>query len=453
VVDVLLLGSLDQTSGDARTNFEIVEALAETGEGLGFREIHNGDELWDDALESADLYIDAIFGTGLTREPEGIYAEAINILAEVADAPIVAVDLPSGLASDSPEVEWPHVRADLTVTFTTPKIACALPPAVFECGEVEVVPIGSPTELIERAGSRLTLVTPELASVYLATSTRTSDAHKGNAGRVLVVAGARGKTGAAALTGLGAMRAGAGLVVVGAPQSAEGAIASRSTPEIMTEPLAETPSGALGIASLTAIARHEEWADVVAIGPGLGTDDETKQTVFELVRDRKKPVVLDADALNCLSPWPTEITGSAELPIIVTPHPAEMARLLGTTTDEVVGDRIGAARKFAERSGAITVLKGARTLVAEPSGEVFINPTGNAGMATGGSGDVLTGVVAALASVSPAPLVAAVAAVYIHGLAGDIAAVDVGVRALVAGDIAESLGEAFVEAGGVEERP
>jgi NAD(P)H-hydrate epimerase len=255
------------------------------------------------------------------------------------------------------------------------------------------------------------------------------------------------------MTGLGAMRAGAGLVIVAAPQSAEAAIAARATPEIMTEPLAETPEGVLSGAAVPALARHADWANVVAVGPGLGTDEETARAVFELVRDRQRPIVIDADALNCLSPWPGELNGSSELPIIVTPHPAEMARLLGSSTDAVLMDRVAAARGFAEKSGAVTILKGARTLVADPSGEVFINPTGNAGMASGGTGDVLTGVVAALACVSPSALIASIVAVYVHGLAGDLAATADGMRASMATDLAYSLGAAFVEAGGEEERP
>lgn len=453
VVDVLLLGRLDETKGDARVNFEIVRALAEPSAGLGFRELLSGDELWDDSIDRADLYVDAIFGTGLTRPAEGIFAEAIGILNDVAEAPVVAVDIPSGLASDSPNPIGPHVRAALTVTFTAPKPATVLPPACFACGELVVGPIGSPPDLVESSGSRLALVTTAAVSAYLAASRRKPDAHKGDAGRVLVVAGSRGKTGAAAMTGLAAMRAGAGLVVVAAPESAEARIAARAIPELMTEPLPETSDGAISLDALLPLARLAAWADVVALGPGLGQSEETMQAVHAFIRDRTKPFVIDADGLNCVAPWPDELVASDEHPIIVTPHPGEMARLLGRTTEEIVADRVAAACELSTRTGVVTVLKGARTVIADPSGEVLVNTTGNAGMASGGTGDVLTGIVAALACGAPDALSAAVTGVYLHGLAGDIAARERGLRALVATDLAEALGRAFLEAGGAGERP
>jgi NAD(P)H-hydrate epimerase len=223
----------------------------------------------------------------------------------------------------------------------------------------------------------------------------------------------------------------------------------------MTEPLPETAGGALGNDALGALCEMAAARDVVAIGPGLGQAAETRELVGALVRERARPLVIDADGLNCLAPWPSELRATDELPIVVTPHPAEMARLLGCATRDVVADRIGAAARFAAASGAVTVLKGARTVVAAPDGEVFVNPTGNAGMATGGSGDVLTGIVAALLAQRPngGTLDAVVAGVYLHGLAGDIAARTLGLRALVATDIAARLGEAFFEAGGERERP
>jgi NAD(P)H-hydrate epimerase len=222
----------------------------------------------------------------------------------------------------------------------------------------------------------------------------------------------------------------------------------------MTEPLPETPEGALSPDALRALRAMIAARTVAAVGPGLGTADATRELVRALARDRERPLVVDADGLNCLAPWPDDVRGTPELPVIVTPHPAEMARISGAETRAVVADRVGAARAFAAEHGVVVVLKGARTVVAEPGGEVFVNPTGNAGMATGGSGDVLTGLVAALLGQRPAdPLGAAVAGVYLHGLAGDIAARETGTRALVATDITASLGRAFVEAGGAGELP
>jgi ADP-dependent NAD(P)H-hydrate dehydratase / NAD(P)H-hydrate epimerase len=457
LVDVLLLGRAVDARGDARVNFDAVRALAESSEGLGFREIETGDDLWEDAaFDEADLYVDAIFGTGLSRPAEGVHAEAIDMLNEV-DGPVVAVDIPSGLASDDSNPIGPHVRAALTVTFTAPKPACVLPPAAFACGELVTAHIGSAESIVSGVGSQLNLVEPSTIARYLAETRRGADAHKGDAGAVLIVAGSPGKTGAAAMTAEAALRAGAGLVTVAAPRSIEPALAARTLPEAMTEPLAETADGVLGKAVLAAVREMIEARDVVAIGPGLGRADETRELVVALVRERSRPIVIDADGLNCLAPWPSDLRATDELPIVVTPHPAEMARLLGCTTKEVVADRVAAASRFAAASGAVTVLKGARTVVASPggaSGTVFVNPTGNAGMATGGSGDVLTGVVAALLAQRPngGTLDAVVAAVYLHGLAGDLAVRETGTRSLVATDIAARLGAAFVEAGGDAER-
>jgi hydroxyethylthiazole kinase-like uncharacterized protein yjeF len=454
LVDVLLLGRADDTKGDARVNFDAVRAIAESGSGIGFREIDTGDDLWEEgAFDEADLYVDAIFGTGLSRPAEGVYAEAIDMLNRV-DNPVVAVDIPSGLASDDPNPIGPHVRAALTVTFTAPKPACVLPPAVFACGELVTAHIGTDNYILFDVGSQLSLVEPGTIAWYLAQTRREPDAHKGDAGAILVVAGSPGKTGAAAMTAEAALRAGAGLVTVAAPRSVEPALAARAIPEAMTEPLAETADGALGMDVLPALREMIEARSVVAVGPGLGQADETRELVAALVRERTRPMVIDADGLNCLAPWPADLTATDELPIVVTPHPAEMARLLGCTTKEVVADRVAAASRFATATGAVTVLKGARTVVASPGGDVHINPTGNAGMATGGSGDVLTGIVAALLAQrsNGGTLDAVVAAVYLHGLAGDIAVRSTGTRALVATDIAAHLGAAFAEAGGENER-
>jgi NAD(P)H-hydrate epimerase len=454
-VDVVLLGRVEATRGDALVNFEAARALAGAGDRLSFREAETVEALWEDVgVGEPDLYVDAIFGTGLARPAEGLYAEAIEMLNARATARLVALDLPSGLASDTPEPIGPHVRADLTVTFTAPKPACALPPALFACGRVVVGHIGTPAELVDASGSRLSLVTAEGVAEWLAVSRRQPDAHKGSVGSVLVVAGGAGKTGAAAMTAEAALRGGAGLVTIATAHSAEAALAARAVPEAMTEPLAETPDGALSLAALDALRRLVSGRTVAAVGPGIGTDPSTKALVRALVAERERPMVLDADALNCLAPWPDELAGSVELPLVLTPHPAEMARLSGTETRVVVADRVAAARDFAVRHGVVVALKGARTVVAEPGGEVFVNPTGNAGMATGGSGDVLTGIVAALVGQRPSDaLGAALAGVYLHGLAGDLAARETGARALVATDITRALGRAFVEAGGPDELP
>ncbi|MFP5262617.1 MAG: NAD(P)H-hydrate dehydratase [Blastocatellia bacterium] len=454
--DVLLLGRIDETRGDARANFEIIRSLAASDSRLRIVEVAGaGDLLRETASVSHDLFIDAIFGTGLTRAAGGLFAEAIQHFNNLGrGAAVVAVDIPSGLASDSEGLIGPAISARLTVTFTAPKVANVLPPACDYNGELVIASIGSPRKLIEASGSRLTLVSREMVRLALDASRRSSFANKGNAGKALVVAGSRGKTGAACLVGEGGMRAGAGLVTVATAESAQPVIASQMIVECMSEPLAETAAGSIAGEAAARVLELAGERDVMAIGPGLGSSEEsTRSLVRSVVTKRERPMVLDADALNSLAPWPEEIRGSADLPLILTPHPGEMARLVEKSVPEIVRDRVGVAREFATSHGVIVVLKGSRTCVASPCGEVYVNPTGNAGMATGGTGDVLTGVIAGLLAQKPDdPLAATIAAVYLHGLAGDIAASLNGTRAMIASDIAAHLGDAFIEVGGDQER-
>jgi NAD(P)H-hydrate epimerase len=289
---------------------------------------------------------------------------------------------------------------------------------------------------------------------WLDQSRRSPHANKGDAGKVLIIAGSRGKTGAASLAGEAALRAGAGLVTIATPESSLPVVASSSIAECMTEPLDETPSGSISRIAARRAIELSLARDITAIGPGLGSEDEmTRHFARDFIISRPRPVIVDADALNSLAPWDSSTKGSAELPLILTPHPGEMARLMGKTIEEILRDRVEIAREFASSYNLILVLKGSRTLVAAPDGEVYVNPTGNAGMATAGAGDVLTGVIAGLMAQKPDdPLAATVAAVYLHGLAGDIAASRTGTRAMIASDISSCLGAAFIEVGGPEEK-
>ncbi|HJQ23865.1 MAG TPA: NAD(P)H-hydrate dehydratase [Blastocatellia bacterium] len=455
-VDVLLLGRVDDTRGDARSNFEIVRALAAASAQLRLVEVASAEQLRDaTAMNSPDLVIDAIFGTGLTRPAAGLFAEAIERINALGErAPVVAVDVPSGIASDAAELIGPAVRARLTVTFTAPKVANVLPPACETGGQLVVGHIGSPDALIDATGSQLNLVEARDIEQWLTASRRSPQANKGDAGKVLVIAGSRGKTGAACMVGEAAMRSGAGLVTIATPESSQPVVAARGIVECMTEPMPET---ALGAISREATERALELAaarDVVAMGPGLGSSEETTRAfVRAMVVQRERPVVLDADALNALVPWAENVAGSRQHPLILTPHPGEMARLTGKTIDDVIHHRVEVARDFAAAHQVILVLKGSRTLIAAPDAEVYVNPTGNAGMATGGTGDVLTGVIAGLLAQKPDdPLAATIAAVYLHGLAGDLAATRFGTRAMIATDITAHLGEAFIRVGGEAER-
>jgi ADP-dependent NAD(P)H-hydrate dehydratase / NAD(P)H-hydrate epimerase len=344
---------------------------------------------------------------------------------------VVAVDIPSGLGSDSGAVEGEYVRADFTITFTALKMAQAMPPACDLMGEVTVGPIGSPESILE--GYRIGLVGPRDFRHLLAP--RNKDSNKGLYGHVLVVAGSRGRTGAAAMCGTAALRAGAGLVTVATAASALSLIAG-FTPELMTDPLLETESGAIEDQPID-IGRKT----IVAIGPGMGTEPPTVALIRRMFRDVSVPMVVDADALNALS-GPNWKAGPHLR--VLTPHPGEMARLADSTVAAVQSDRLGCARKFASERGIVLVLKGERTLIAFPDGRVWINPTGSPAMATGGSGDILTGLIAGMLGQFPKePDLAITAAVYLHGLAGELGAKATTEQTFLAMDLLKYLPEAI----------
>lgn len=459
-VRVYLFGKIDEISGEARVNLEAVKRISveEAAEDVPwnrmiFREITNEEDVYELLKEPAGVFIDALLGTGVKRPVEGLYAkavEAINHWGGFGFTRIVSVDIPSGLSSDSPHPIGPYVRPDLTVTFTAPKIANA----TCADGRLVVASIGTPLWLLNKVDSPFEIVDEPEAREFLRRSRRAPDAHKGSVGDVLLIAGSRGKTGAAALSSETVLRAGAGLVTVATARSAQSLLVTQTRTEVMTEALDELESGAISHAALDRALRLAEKRTVIALGPGLSSSDErARRFVREFVERRNAPMVIDADGLNALAPWPEELKGSDELPIIVTPHPGEMARLTGRTNAEVVADRINVAREFATTRHVITVLKGSRTIIAAPDGEVYVNPTGNAGMATAGSGDVLTGLVAGLLAQRPSePLEATIAAVYLHGLAGDLAAKKLGMRSLIASDIIANLSEAILQVGGEAER-
>ncbi|MGH9843963.1 MAG: NAD(P)H-hydrate dehydratase [Blastocatellia bacterium] len=463
-VDVFLFGKIDETKGEARANFEILKRLVETKATsamypLKFTEITNEEETGQTLVHN-NVIVDALFGTGLTRPAEGLYAKAIEIInyRRAVDShvvKVVSVDIPSGLSSDSGFPIGPHVKADLTVSFTAPKIGNVISPASDANGELIIAAIGSPDQLIAEADSRLRLVDEVWRSEWLLDSRRPASVHKNSLGDVLLVAGSRGKTGAAALAAETVLRAGAGLVTVATTRSAQALLVTQMVNEVMTESLDETESGAVSHSALDRALQLAKKRTVVALGPGLSSNDEsTRRFAREFVERRAAPVVIDADGLNALAPWPEELKGSDELPIVITPHPGEMARLTGKSNAEVVADRLYIAREFAVKHQVITMLKGSRSIIAAPNGEVYVNPTGNAGMATAGSGDVLTGLIAGLLAQSPEdPLDATITAVYLHGLAGDIAAGKLGMRSMIASDIIANLSEVILRVGGDAERP
>jgi hydroxyethylthiazole kinase-like uncharacterized protein yjeF len=438
-VSVFVIATMAAIKGDARLNLEILGRL-----GLTVVEISD-EQAWDlhfSEISKCDLIVDAIFGTGL-KSPLAGMMQTVAADVNASGIPVIAVDLPSGMSADHAEPIGECLRAALTVTLAAPKLPLVLPPAEAEAGSIVVADIGIPPEVIDNlAGPRLELLTREHMREIL--QPRESDSHKGDYGRVLIVAGSRGKSGAAHLAAIGALRSGAGLVTVATPASTQPIIAGMGA-EYMTVPLDETADGRVAPSALDAILPLEQ--DVIAAGPGLGTGPDVERFVRGLVQNTDAPLILDADALNALAAEPELLQNGGEgaRPIVITPHPGEMARLAHTTVDAVQANRLDVARDFAVQHQIYVVLKGYRTLVATPDGKVFINPLGNAGMATGGTGDVLTGVLAAwLAQLLDAEAACKIA-VYLHSLAGDLTEADEGEVAMTAGDLASHLGDAILE--------
>jgi NAD(P)H-hydrate epimerase len=394
------------------------------------------------AATTADLVVDALFGTGLSRPLEGHFQALVEAL-DGLPVPRLAVDLPSGLNGSRREIFGPHLRADLTVTFAALKEAHVLEPACHRCGEVVVTDLGFPPDLVETAESALHLLTSEeLAACLLP---RETASHKGDFGHLLLVAGSPGKSGAAVLAARGAVRGGAGLVTVAVPEPLLATV-DAGCRESMTLPCPATDGGALAAAAVETIKAALAGKSAAAVGPGLGTEGETRDAIRRLVLECPVPLALDADGLNAFEGLAQQLR-ERRAPTVLTPHPGELARLLGTTGAAVQGDRLAAARRGAELTGAITVLKGHHTVVATPGGGAYLNRTGNPGMATGGTGDVLTGLLGALLAQGYEALTAAQLAVYLHGLAGDLAAEQSGPEALAAGDLPPALGAAFQRLG------
>lgn len=466
--DVILFGRVQDTKGDARANFELTRQLAtfEAGSSvapspLSFLECSSVSE-WEEIASPHiyDVVIDALFGTGLTRPLEGVYLQVVRHLEIIRAARdrsararplIISIDLPSGLNADLAELMGEVVQADLTVTFTAPKRANVMPPASSLNGELIVANIGSPAALIDAAKPNLFLTQPADANEWLVQTRYMPDSYKQRHGHVLIIAGSRGYTGAAALCGNAAMRSGAGLVTIATPASAQVSVAAAAMPEVMTAALAETDRGTVSDEALAYVKDLVKKATVIAIGPGLTASDERTRTfVRSVVEQRTTPVVIDADGLNCLAPWPNELRGTEVQPLILTPHAGEMSRLIGASDKSLLKDREATARDFATSHGVILVLKGSRSIIGAPDGRVFVNPTGNAGLGTAGAGDTLTGLIAgfnaqAFATLgnSAGALAATTAALYVGGLAGDLAAKELGMRTMVASDIQEHFSAAI----------
>ena len=433
-VKLFLAVSRDQVRGNAAIHLEAALRM-----GVDYIDLTDprGMEKALITISFADLVVDALLGTGFRGEMSEIYQECIDLM-NGAGPKILAVDIPSGVDADTGMVPGTAAQACCTVTFGLPKPGLLLYPGAGCAGEVEVAPIGIPLELLNAPAIRQTLLTSSHVSSLL--PRRLADSHKGKFGHVLVVAGSRGLSGAAFLASQGALRTGAGLVTVAAPESIY-AVMEMKTTEAMTLELPETLAGGLGADAVRLVREFSARASVVLVGPGLGRDGQTMEAVREIIQTVDRPLVLDADALFALAGH-IELLAATEVLAVLTPHPGEMSRLTGLSVQQIQSDRIGAARRAAIEWGNIVVLKGSRTVVAFPDGEIYVNPTGNAGMATGGTGDVLSGVIAGLIAQGLSSHDAAVVGVYLHGLAGDMVAAGrpVGMTAL---DLVERVPDAI----------
>ena len=439
-VNIFLLAENKAIKGDAKTNLEIL-----TKDDIEVRELATLSEFESirDDLLSHDLFIEGILGTGLASEVKGYYRKVISAL-NATGKPIVAIDIPSGLDATSGKPLGMCIKAAFTPTFGLPKIGQLIHPGVEFVGELKVIDIGIPGDLIEEEDIRSHLIHYEDIQGLLAVP-RHADTHKGDYGHLLVLAGSVGKTGAATLACKAAMRVGAGLVTLGIPSSLNEIMEVKLT-ETMTMPLPETESRTLGLAAFREIVEISQGMQALVIGPGISTMGETRQLVRKLVKALCIPMVIDADALTALSVEP-EILKDIESPIILTPHPGEMARLTGLSSKAIQEDRIETSRNFAIEYGVYLVLKGSRTIIAQPDGNIHINPSGNPGMASGGTGDVLTGMMGGLVCQGFFPSSAAIAATYLHGLAGDLVADEKGEMTLIASDILEKIPHVLREMG------
>jgi len=417
-VTVYLLAESANVKGDAAANLKLLLPLnlpvVEMPDEQSFLTHKTG-------MLHQEIWIDALLGTGLKSDVKGYFKKIIEFINDLS-RPVFLVFFPSGLNPDTGQVCGACIRAQATATFAFAKTGHILFPGAEYTGYLEIIDIGVPDHIAKNIRPKQQLLTPErIRSTF---EPRLPDAHKGTTGHVLVVSGSVGKTGAAAMTAMSAMRAGAGLVTLAIPESLNPVLETQVL-EAMTYLLPETENGIIGESAFNKIMDLLAGKKCLAIGPGLGQTAETKKLVHRIIKESPVTIVIDADGLNNIA-GSTEILKKAKAPVILTPHPGEMARLIDSTTGSVQKDRIACARKFAKKFNVHIILKGVKTIIAHPDGNIFINPTGNPGMASGGMGDVLTGIIAGLVAQGFSPESAAHTGVYLHGAAADRLAEKIG---------------------------
>ncbi|MCT4619262.1 MAG: NAD(P)H-hydrate dehydratase [Marinisporobacter sp.] len=436
-VKVFITGNPAEIKGDAKINYDIIHKLnIDIQILIGVNNLKK----FSDAVKSCRVIVDGIFGTGLKREVDGLIGEIIQTINE-SGKKVISIDIPSGIGANDGAVYGTAVKADKTVVLALPKIGNLSYPGVDYVGEMILKDIGIPKKAIEKMQFNRNLITEDMVREIM--PVRKRDTHKGSYGKAYIVAGSTGMTGAAILSCESALRSGAGLIKMPVPQSLNTIMETRLT-EVITVPLPEFKRGVVGISDIEKILKTMEESNVIAVGPGSGRSRELEELLRNMLEHTSTPMVLDADALNALANR-KEFLKLIKSQTVMTPHVGEMARLTGLEIDYINNNRIEVATDFAKKWNVVVILKGARTVVAGPKGEIFINITGNPGMATAGSGDVLTGIVTGLVAQGIDPLKAAAAAVYIHGTAGDLAAKKVGEYGLVASDIVKEVPFAIKE--------
>ncbi len=441
---VYLLAAREEVRGDAAANLEVLIRM-----GGVVSEILNLQE-WEshkEKIATHDLLVDGILGTGLKGEVQGFFQAIIEFVNSLG-TPIVAIDIPSGLDADNGRVLGVCIRASLTVTFGLFKRGLLVLPGIQYCGKTVLVDISLPRPSVETESLQDHLI--EGSDFLPLLSPRQPDAHKGEFGHLFILAGSPGKTGAAAMVGQAALRVGTGLVTLGIPESLNPILEEKLT-EAMTEPLPETKEKTLGPSAFGRVMELCNRKTALALGPGLSTHPETLKFVQKLVRSTPLPAVIDADGLNAFAEKKEGLRKSGRK-LVLTPHPGEMARMLGIPVEEVQQNRVHVAREFSRKNGVVLVLKGARSLVASPEGDLFINPTGNPGMASGGMGDILTGMIGGFLAQGIPSLEAAKLGVYLHGLVGDYVAHLKGERGILAMELAEETPKVLRALGSAEGR-
>ncbi len=432
---VYLFGNPEKLAGDARANYELLGPM-----GIRIQTLATESDLAGARTEMAGIgaWVDALFGTGLKENLRGIYPGVIETINSF-NRPVLAIDIPSGINSDTGQPSPVAIKAEVTVTFGHPKPGHVMPPGFEYTKRLHVIDIGIPEAVTARVEPDHAVITDSMLSRIL--KPRQADIHKGKTGHVLVLAGSTGKAGAALLCATSVLRAGAGLVTLGIPENIS-LYGTRSIPEIMTLPLPPAGDGVLGPDAARKAIDFASDKACIAMGPGIGTNEITKKAVDMIISEANVPVVIDADGINNIASDPG-LLEKRKHDTVLTPHPGEMARLTGLTPADVQKDRIGIARSFATKYKVVLILKGARTIVATPEGKIYINPTGNPGMASAGMGDILTGLIAGVIAQGYSAADASCLGVYLHGASADILAQQKGPYGYLASEVQYGIPETF----------